>query len=130
MSFKTPVKIVIASIFILFYSAFTTLFTTVGMDFFKGGPFKNTYGLLITRILLPLDILYIVSGLGILFLKAWGRKLLMKVSPVVSFLYILLVGQYLITGNGLNLNIQSIILTAVPIAFLYFFNKEDVKKFF
>ena len=125
MEKKKSIGVMILTLLILIFGLITTYFAIIGIRLFPSGLFKNLPALKLVWILLPFGILYIASGIGILFLKEWGRKMLLMTSPFIFLIYLLL----LIIG-GIDMRIMTILYVLMPILFLYFFTRPKVKEQF
>ena len=126
---RPPTRVLIFSLLIVLYGMLTTLFSVVGIQLFSGGFFKNLFGLTVTILLIPLNLMWFASALGILQSKEWGIAFLVIAGPLISFAYFLLIMQYVFTGRGLTLNLASTVLLVTPILMVYLTHRLKIKIF-
>jgi len=125
MEKRRPIGVTIFTLLVLAFGVITTYFAIIGMRLFPSGLFKNLSALKLVWILLPFGILYIASGIGISFLKQWGRKTLLITSPFILIIYI-----FLIIVKGIDIRFMTILYVLMPILFLYYFTRLKVKEQF
>src|SRR3989338_2879905 len=126
---RPPIGVVILSLLIFLYGVVTTLFSVIGIQLFSSGFFNNFFGLTITILLIPLDIIWVATGVGILRLKEWGVGFLLMAGPMISLAYFLLIMQYVLTGQGLMINFLSLLLLLAPILLVYTASRLKIKMF-
>ena len=126
---RPPTKVLIFSSLIILYGMLTTLFSIVGIQLFSGGFFKNLFGLTITILIVPLNLMWFASAIGILQSKEWGIAFLVIAGPLISCAYLLLILQYVFTGRGLMINLASTVLLLTPILMVYLTHRLKLKIF-
>lgn len=109
----------------LLYGLSMTVLSVAGIRFFASGLFEDVPKLIIVAILLGLNLLCFICGIGIVLLKPWALKILFFVS-----LTILLDFAILLVVGGMAINVLAIIFVVLPIFFIYIFNRKTIRSQF
>ena len=114
---------------VLGYGVGTAYFAYVTIEVFSKGYLKDPFNLMLSKMIFFLALLYAVSGVILLFLKKWGKTLLLAVSPFFLFLMLVGLGYAAYTGVGLTFNSSTVAIVLFPIVFVYALTHKKRKYF-
>ena len=126
MDTKKLMWLITMGLFILVFGGLLVSFSITGMQLFKNTWFfKNPTAYKLVWAMLPFASLSVISSIGILCVKEWGRKMLIVTCPFIFITYILL-----ILADGIDLMAITVLFSLTPLFFLYLFGRPSAKKLF
>ena len=114
---------------ILGYGIATAYFAYLAIGLFSVGFLKDPVNLMLSKMLFLLAVLYAVSGVTLLFLKRWGKTLLLAVSPFFLSIMLLGLAYSAYMGKGLSFDVPTIAVILFPIIFVYGLTHKKRKYF-
>ena len=124
MEKKMPVAKIL-SLLVLAYGIIMILISQGGIRFYSSEMFRDMPKLIFVAMMFSLGLICIISGVGVLLLKQWGRKLLLIICPLILVVYFLL-----ILVKSIEIDFITILLLLIPFLFIYFFTRPKVKEQF
>ena len=118
----------ITSFLLIAYGVYMVYVSVLLMDLFSSGWFEDAFNLVLAKIMLPISILCIVAGAGLIFLRRWGRIGAFIVCPFYLAIYAASVSYSLLNDKGFSMDIRSALLFLAPIMFIIYYTLPGVKK--
>jgi len=121
---KTVTKLLSACV--VFYGIYMSYASVLLVKLFSGGWFKDSYNLVIAKIMLPVSIVCAICGIVLIFLKNWARIWLLFVCLFYLFLYVSAVTQGILRSGEWGMDARGILIFLVPLLFLIYFARPRV----
>ena len=120
MEKKRAVLRKVVSLLVVIYGIYMTYVSVLLTHMFSSGWFKDTFNLVLAKVLFSLSIICIISGIGLVLLKRWGSIILFGICPLYLGIYVSSLIYSLAKGTGFGIDVRGILLFLLPVLFFIY----------